>query len=831
MEVTDQSSPICKPYLTVRSYLSPYVSPYYEQYLSPYTEAAQPYVKRLESDIVTPAVELGKRSYTDYVAPRVDRARTYGNEQWEKSLKPHIQTAQDQVNAQYSASVAPHLEKVSSAAAPYYSAGKDNVLQTYNQHILPAYFSSRPYAEKAYGVINGAVIETGYPYVRQAWMSSVDFLNRTLWPQVRILYGENVEPQLVRISERLGRYRDSQKLRATVDEVDEYVINKSNQRGEKLTDNFSIDSSGTASFATSIVEAPSTTNASPVAHTVDENKPSSPHNSADKEAEDRERISKDLFTWQEKFLKAADKGAEDLSERVQDITDKQINSQVHGVGEAFIVKLEESASSETSNLKTSINGIVRSLPEDYSEETFQDAEEQIAKAVRSAAVAIKSHAQSLRTWKQNYIKETRSLISAASVSTLDVLDNIRDLGLQEIGMRWAWMDGVTYKDWAKYHELKKAFDEWRDEVEAVATNHDGLQKGISAADELEGKGLAIAENAAKELSRLKEVGNWKVYAKDDTDDFSTRSTPAKAILAAKLAEQSASSLKDAVGQSVDNAKSAANNILSQATESVTDVASSASSVAVGTEPGVLEQASSSISEAIIGTSQPFVESMASVASDQASNLAESFSETVIRLPGSGAEGILSAGSSTLSEASKNKIKTSEAPIESMTSTAKSRMSNAAEKASSAIFGTQPSDSAGVLSRPSKAVDEATSSVQSAASSASSKVFAGAMAQNVAERIPIFDDPLNDDDDSYSQRLTGLKDSAGEKFSELTKAVSEALAKPTSTQGTVESITSLASGQYFSALAAASSALYGPEPGVAEKVSKAASDRYYEAVSA
>ena len=479
----------------------------------------------------------------------------------------------------------------------------------------------------------------------------------------------------------------------------------------------------------------------------------------------------------------------------------------------------------------SINAIVRSLPEDYSENTFQDAEEQIAKAVRSAAVAIKSHAQSLRTWKQNYIKETQSLISAASVSTLDVLDNIRDLGLQEIGMRWAWMDGVTYKDWAKYHELKKAFDEWRDEVEAVATNHEGLQKSISAADELETKGLAIAENAAKELSRLKEIGNWKVYAKDDTDDFSTRSTPAKAVLAAKLAEQSASSLKAAVVKGADDAKSGMDNILSQATEGVTDAASLASSAAVGTQPGVLEQASSSISEAIVGTSQPFVESMASVASEQAANLAESLSETVIDLPSSGAESILSGGSSTLSEASKNMVKTSEGPIESMTSTAKSRLSDAAEKASSAILGTQSSGSEGVLGGASEVVEKATLSVQSAASSASSKVFAGAMAENVAERVPIFDDPLSDDDDSYSQRLQGLKDSAGEKFSELTKAVSEALAKPTSTQGTVESITSLASGQYFSALAAASSALYGPEPGVAEKVSKAATDRYYEAVSA
>ncbi len=50
--------------------------------------------------------------------------------------------------------------------------------------------------------------------------SVVAFFDRTLWPSMRILYGENVEPQLVRISERLGRYRDGKKVKAAADAVD-----------------------------------------------------------------------------------------------------------------------------------------------------------------------------------------------------------------------------------------------------------------------------------------------------------------------------------------------------------------------------------------------------------------------------------------------------------------------------------------------------------------------------------------------------------------------------------------------------------------------------------
>ena len=222
-QLSDNTSPICKPYLTIRSCTAPYISPYYDHYLSQYVELARPYVGKLESELIVPAAKLGQKGYDDYLGPRVDQARIYSNDQWEKNVKPHFQNAQNQVNAQYSAAIAPHLDKVSSAAAPYYSAGKDNVLQTYNSHLLPAYTASRPYAEKAYDFVNAAVVETGYPYVNWVWSSSSEFLGRRLWPQVRILYGENVEPQLMRISQRLGRYRDGQKLKAIVDDEDAYV--------------------------------------------------------------------------------------------------------------------------------------------------------------------------------------------------------------------------------------------------------------------------------------------------------------------------------------------------------------------------------------------------------------------------------------------------------------------------------------------------------------------------------------------------------------------------------------------------------------------------------
>lgn len=218
--LTENSSVVCKPYLTARAHVMPYITPYYDAYAAPHIEAARPYIDKFDKHVYGPAASLGKHSYTTYGAPRVNQIREYGQVQWEKTVKPQVEMAQGQVQKTYEASLAPHVSKVSAATAPYYTAGRDGMLQTYNSRVLPAYMISRPYMQKSYAVGHKAMVETGFPYAQWAWGSSVMFIDRTLWPRLRVLYGENVEPQLMRIGERLGRYRDGKKLMAAIKEVD-----------------------------------------------------------------------------------------------------------------------------------------------------------------------------------------------------------------------------------------------------------------------------------------------------------------------------------------------------------------------------------------------------------------------------------------------------------------------------------------------------------------------------------------------------------------------------------------------------------------------------------
>jgi hypothetical protein len=217
--LTDASPGICKPYFHLRSAVAPHLEPYYDIYVASYVDAARPYYDTLNARVITPVTVLGKT----YGAPRVAQAQAYGQAQWEKNLQPQVLKYQRVAAEQYNQHLAPHLEKVTTAVGPYYDIARTNALQTYYEYLLPTYTTVQPYAVQGYGIASHFTVNTAIPYSQWALTTSGTFLERTVFPKLRILYGENVEPQLVKIGERLGRYRDGKKLKAIVEEIERYL--------------------------------------------------------------------------------------------------------------------------------------------------------------------------------------------------------------------------------------------------------------------------------------------------------------------------------------------------------------------------------------------------------------------------------------------------------------------------------------------------------------------------------------------------------------------------------------------------------------------------------
>ena len=770
-ELNESSPRICKPYINARSHIQPYLQPYYDTYAGPYVEQARPYAEQLNKRVMSPAAKIAQQSYNQYAAPRLNQVKAYGQQQWQRTVVPQVVLAQKKASELYDVSVAPHVRKASSVAEPYYEAARDNAIIVHQKHIMPALDTPTPYLMRAYNSTKEFTLTTGLPYVQRVWNLLVIFVDGTLWPKVKGLYGDNVKPQLVMISERIAKYQEGRKMKAVMEEVESSI--EASSAASTLTSS----QTDLAASPESLVGQTSTTpetSASPTPLTAEE-----------RLAAAREQIASDLHTWQQKFAVAADKGSEDLADRVHEIVEGLMSSGIDGEGKRLATALNKISDLEIANAKSSINAAVSQIPDSASSSDIEKAEKTILDAIRASGLAIRNRANAVRQWYNKFEAEINQRATAAADSTLEVLDSIRDLGLQEIGMRWAWMEGVTYKDWAKYHQLKKQFEEWRSEVRDVALKHQILDEAKKAAENVVEDSMELAAGMAKELARLKDVGKWKVAARDTSDNFDTRAMPAAVVSAAsEVAENVQTASQKILGTSqgtvesiVSQVSDAAEFILSK----VTNAEKEASSTILGdTSKGPAEMASSSINSA------------ASVISESASLATNALGES--------AASVRDSLTSAISEASS--IHPSFTP------------------------GTAESSS--LLA--SSVADTASSSVSSVESAASKKIFAGAMAEKASSTGPIFDDIIDHSEGSkYSEKMQSVINEAGDRYADVTKAVSEALFG--TSQGTLESVTSLASEQYSSALAAASSILYGSAPGTGESIASVASAKYSDAVAA
>ncbi|PWY70482.1 hypothetical protein BO70DRAFT_373857 [Aspergillus heteromorphus CBS 117.55] len=504
-DLTDSSPRVCKPYLVARSYVEPHVIPYYNAYGAPYVETARPYVLILNEKVYTPSAHVVKLGYEKYGAPALDRAQSYGQQQWELRVVPHLQAAKDKANGLYQSEVEPHVQRVEAALSPPFQKANGALKSVYRDYLLPFGAKYRPFIGKTYTSGQGMLTTTVLPYAQNSWSSAVYFIHGSLWPRVTGLYWENVEPQLVKIGERLASYREEKRLRNVVEEVDSL----SEETSSFLSSPKANEAHDVTSSSTAEVTPPPQPTLSPT----------------EQAAKARESIENDLQIWEEKFAFAAEKGLEDLEERLQQIIDNFMATGTKEQGESLANALKEVVDNEVAGLKQHINNLAESLPSEDSPKAEEAAKDELSRIVKEAAVAIRDRAHSLREWRNSFEEDIMRRIYAAVNATLDVLDSVRDLGLQEVGMRWAWMDGITYKDWARYHALKAQFEDWKDGFRDFGTQHAKLEEARAAVDEVLSRGMDVAETAAKELTRLRDVGRWKIAAREVSDNFDTRSEP------------------------------------------------------------------------------------------------------------------------------------------------------------------------------------------------------------------------------------------------------------------------------------------------------------------
>ena len=530
-DLTETSPRVCKPYLIGRSYvqpyITPYVTPYYETYAAPYVDQARPYVQVVHQKVYTPASHIVQSGYEKYGAPAWEQAQVYGAEQWKAQVTPRVQAVQDQAHQLYLVQVDPYVQQGVAVVSPYYQKANSAAQTVYWDHLVPFYTRSQPFIGKTYSTGQEILTTHVMPGARYTWTSVIYFANSSLWPHVTGLYSEQVEPQLVKIGQRLASYREGKRVRSAVEDTDRYErLSIPVARPFSLTSGSSSSSDKPEPSTSSTVEKATRSSSSSTTTTTTETPTAQPTlSAAEKEQQAREQIASDLQRWQDKFAVAADKGIVDLEERIEEIVSGLVSSSAHGHGRSLSRALQAVADKQVSSIKSRINDLVQALPEEDAPEAEESARDGLAGDIRTSAISVRDRAHTLREWSTTFDDELMRRVSAAVNSTLEVLDSIRDLGLQEIGMRWAWMDAVTYKDWARYHALKAQLDDWRSEIHKVGMNQKSVLAAKTVANDILDNAMDVAENTAKELMRLKDVGHWKLAAREVSDNFDTRTEP------------------------------------------------------------------------------------------------------------------------------------------------------------------------------------------------------------------------------------------------------------------------------------------------------------------
>lgn len=185
----------------------PHLEPYYATYAAPYVDLVRPYYHTVDERVIAPGWGYTKK----HGAPRVERAQAFAHAQWQKNVQPQITKGQDLAKLQYNQNLAPHVNRVSATLGPYVDIARTSALQTYHELLLPTYTFVQPYALQGYQAASTFTKGTAIPSAVWAWNKTYLFLDSTVWPHLRVIYVENVEPQLIKIGKRLGRYSSGKK--------------------------------------------------------------------------------------------------------------------------------------------------------------------------------------------------------------------------------------------------------------------------------------------------------------------------------------------------------------------------------------------------------------------------------------------------------------------------------------------------------------------------------------------------------------------------------------------------------------------------------------------
>lgn len=311
-------------------------------------------------------------------------------------------------------------------------------------------------------------------------------------------------------------------------------------------------------------------------------------------------VEEDLARYTQKFKDSAAKASNDLNAQIDEISIKGKGKKASYAGKE-IDALQKLVEKEFNKIKKATLKLVSRLNPESDAEEKQAALDSLLTITKEAGLKIRDKAQEQRLESQKCLASIYDDVAAAADNHLEAFDSVRDLSMQELGMKWAWMDHISYKEWRRYHALKDDFEGLKREIVATAQKNQKLIEVTRWVEgEWEGMATNIAKDAAEELKRLKRVSKRKIELADSSDDFSDSVLP---VTIEKTGQQVLKKVEEVKGAVIPETK----------------------------EKGALGKAADKVSAAVVGTEKPTAERIAgaaSAASEKMGSAAGAISEKV-----------------------------------------------------------------------------------------------------------------------------------------------------------------------------------------------------------
>lgn len=192
-------------------------------------------------------------------------------------------------------------------------------------------------------------------------------------------------------------------------------------------------------------------------------------------------------------------------------------------------KLDIMINHELRSLKSTIINLAKNYkPGDSEEERNRNklkAFDKLFQATSTVGKLVKETVQEMRWDSQKFLARVFDEVAAEADIRIEKVDSFIESGIQELGMKWAWeVDGMTYKDWARYQDLKNEFSGIKLKVIQAAERNKKLTEIANwvEGEAWEGGANLRAKEVANELGRLRQIAMKKIELNDYSEDFSNK---------------------------------------------------------------------------------------------------------------------------------------------------------------------------------------------------------------------------------------------------------------------------------------------------------------------